>query len=317
MIVNISGGRVDGGVDVNNGSTFTTTGGVIGAGVSTYGIIFHAFALKLIRGGIVDYDFDTLEDSDVRLFGGDFYLDDTPLPTSGQKITIPSGSVLSGVLADGTPIMLSDTLGDDTFPQTISLHGATLPPPGPTNYVVPTDTPPPSIGDGQTLTLNDGGVVGDLFRGGRGSTLVINGGQIGRDLEVVGATVNISGGHVFSDFAALEGSTVEVSGGVVGDYFDAGRATLVNMTGGSLGTGVRALDGSEFNISGGTIASFFSAQMGSEVNISGGTVGSSFGANSVARLPSAAASSDWTAFRSPDWILWATVCRSTSLPAAC
>ena len=179
VVVNVSGGVVDGGVEVNKGATFTATGGLIAAGFSTFGINFNPFAVGVIQGSVIDYDFDTATDSDVRLYGGDFYIDDTPVAAGGQKISIPAGSVLTGILANGTPIMLSDKLQDDTAPQTISLHPATLPSIGQTQYVVPTDVAPPSIRGPQTLTLNNGGTVGDFFRAGRGSTVTMTGGQMG------------------------------------------------------------------------------------------------------------------------------------------
>ncbi|MFO0899768.1 MAG: hypothetical protein U0836_20250 [Pirellulales bacterium] len=273
VTVDMSGGVIRGEAEINNGAVFTMIGGLIGGANSLGGIDHNFGALASYHGGIFDYDFDTFAKSDVRIFGGDFFLDDQPLAATGQKIDIPVGSILSGVLADGTPFMLGDPLDDQIANQTLSLHPEAVPPSLPGTIHVPPEADPRSIRDGQTLILDNGGVVGDLFRAGRGSTVIMNGGQLGAGSAAIGAKVEIHGGQVRDDFAAEVGSTVDISGGTVGAFFDAGKNVQVNLSGGSVGTGFRALSGSVVNVTGGSVGAFFSVGPGATVNISGGSMG--------------------------------------------
>jgi hypothetical protein len=270
---NLSGGVLAGDVEVSGDADFTATGGYIGIGKS--GIDFNALSLGLILGGVVDPEFDTFMDSDVRLFGSDFRLDDMPVAAAGQKVNVPPGSILTGILADGTPIMLSDKLDDNIANNTLSLHGAAPPPVGPPVIMVPGGTtPPPGIRGPQKLIVTEGGTVGNFFRAGPGSSVSISGGEIGLGFEAFGATIDISGGRVFSDFAAYQNSVVNLSGGSIGGFLRVGGGTVMNMSGGSVGINFIAGSGSQVNISGGSIGTFFSADSNSEVNISGGTFGS-------------------------------------------
>jgi hypothetical protein len=265
---NLSGGVLDGNVQVTGPDTiFTSTGGLIGNGKPS-GIAFNAFSLGHIRGGVVDANFDTRTDSDVRLYGSDFRLDDLPIAAGGQKITIPLGSVLTGILADGTPFMLSDRLDDQTAPDTLSLHASTPPPVVAGTIMVPGGMAPASIRGNQTLIVSEDGVVDWNFRAGRGSTVTIAGGQVGNYLEAVGATINVSGGTLGGDLAAYDQCVVNISGGSVGDFNQFDNGTIVNISGGSVGS-FQVGSGSRVNISGGSIGSV-GARNTSEVNISGG-----------------------------------------------
>jgi hypothetical protein len=169
--------------------------------------------------------------------------------------------------------MLSDLLEDRIDNDTLSLHSAPLPPIGPANIHVPTDTLPPSIRGGQTLTVSQGGIVDWNYRVGRGSRVTITGGEVGGYLEAFGATINVSGGIVGSDLAAFEQSAVNISGGSVGPFLQIDGGTIMNISGGSVGIGLQARRGSQINISGGTVGGF-SANSDAKVNITGGAIGS-------------------------------------------
>ncbi len=232
---------------------------------------FNAQALSFVEvfGGIVDYDFDTFQDADVHFYGNDFRLDGEPLAVGGQlKISLTQDQILEGILADGTPFAIGFPLNDEIAPDTLTLHDVALPPLDATEIFVPPDPAPPSIRDGQTLTLGPGGTLGELFRAGRGSTLRVVGGTVKQEAQAVGADVSMSSGILGSSFTTID-SNVEITGGTVGSFFDAGRGTVVNMSGGSMQT-YFARKGSETNISGGSVSEFFIANEGSEVNLHGG-----------------------------------------------
>lgn len=279
----VSGGVIGGGIEAYEGSIIEFTGGRITT-FSSFGINFNAFSIGHIRGGVVDQAFDTFEDSDVHIYGSDFFLDDDPVAVgAATPITIPDGKILSGILSDGTPFALGTPLQDDTAPDTLTLHSAALPPPGPAKINVPPDAAPLAIRSGQMLTVAAGGLVPKSFRAGPGSMIVVDGGTVEGDLQIRGATVNVSSGRVFSDFVALPGSVVNITGGSIGDFLDVYQSEL-NISGGSVGIGLGVHPGSVANISGGSIGDFFSAGAGSEVNLSGGLLQGSFGPSSTATV---------------------------------
>ena len=192
-----------------------------------------------ISGGAIRNDFAANSGSAVHLFGGEFRLDGVPIAGLGTvgntvAINIPSGSQLSGTLADGTPIAFTFKLGDFINNGTLSLHAAALPAVGPATVNVPATAAPLGIRQGQTLNLGAGGLIGGgghIFGAGLGSTVNVTGGEIQAGLRAVGATANITGGTVrgvyafgesqinisgsssVSSITALEGSTVDIQAG--------------------------------------------------------------------------------------------------------
>ena len=275
--VNISGGSAGDNFSAYSGSTVNLSGGTVGDR-------FGAF-----DGGMVNIFGDEFRFNGVLVDGldaiGDMLAFDLPTP--------PPPSVLSGTLADGTPFAFSSHDMDDFSNGTLTLHRTALPAIGPPVIVVPTDPVPLGIREGQTVIVNEGGVVGNNFNAGRGSTTVVTGGSVGRNLELAGATLVASAGTIGNDLDAFSGSNVSISGGEVGfgfrvhdgtvnisdgsigDFFRVHFST-VNITGGSVGETFGAVNGSTVNISGGLVADFGDAFLGSIVNISGGSVGRGF-----------------------------------------
>jgi len=314
--VNVSGGSVGQLFHSRAGSTVSISGGSIGRGFTA-----RSSSTVRISGGSFGRGFATRSGSAVNLSGGDFRLDGVPVAGldaigNSQPINVPSGSLLSGTLADGTPFALLDQINFDFVTEnTLTLTNAALPAVGPELLSTPGDPVPLGIRDGQTLVVNDGGNLGDNFNMGFGSKLILRGGQVGRNVEAVGSEVTISGGSVES-FKAFDNtivsitggtvgfgptvhsgsilnmsggtlgqgldvfglSTVNISGGSIGDRFSAFGGSVINVSGGEIGNIFEAENGSTINISGGTVGDFFDAENGSLVNVSGGTVGEDFNA---------------------------------------
>ena len=156
------------------------------------------------------------------------------LETVGNMLAfnLPDGSVLSGTLANGTPFAFASLDSDSIDDGTLTLTAATLAPVGPAVITLPSDPAPLGIRTGQTLVVDHGGILGDNFNAGWGSVVEVNaGGQVGNNLEAVGAQVTISGGSVGSSFDANSGSVVNISGGSVGADFDAYSGSEVNLFG--------------------------------------------------------------------------------------
>jgi hypothetical protein len=277
VIFNVLAGIVGGGSDIYSGTIMTMHGGLLGLipGSGGDGIDFYFGSYAKIDGGTFDYDVDTFAGSDVHICGCDFELDGEPLIVGSElQFDIPVGSILTGVLTDGTPFALGTPLDDEIGNDTLTLHCTALPAVGPATVNVPPSTAVKSIRGNQTLTVGPGGVIDDFFRTGSGSTLVVAGGTVGREAQVVGTNITISSGRVGEDLTAIQGSTINMTGGELGGFMDLGNDSVMNVSGGSVGIGFRALAGSQLNVTGGTIGSFFSADSGSEMNLSGGTTDS-------------------------------------------
>ena len=197
--VNISGGTVGGGFDANSGSEVNISGGTVGGGFDA-----ESGSVVTISGGTVSAAFDAQSGSDVELIGGEFLLNGDPF--TGSSITLVDGDdVFTGTLQDGSAFVFSP-LSIDTL-SGVTLTTVALPTLDTTPRVVNTDISagPSGLRAGQSLTLQDGGVLGDNFAA-VDATLNIEGGVAGPAMETARSTVNISGGEVGFGFEALSGS---------------------------------------------------------------------------------------------------------------
>jgi hypothetical protein len=188
-----------------------------------------------------------------------------------------AASTLTGVYADGTPfafVLDASTNYPDKFAAgTLSLELAVLPSVSPLQIVASATPIPFGIRQGQTITVDSGGVVRDNFMAGRGSTVnVLPGGTVGKNLEAIDATVNVLGGNFGANLTAFDGSIINITGGTTSAQLNAFAGSVVNVSGGALGAAF-ARRGSVFNIIGGEVGGL-SAYSGSEIHISGGVVAS-------------------------------------------
>ncbi len=237
--VNVVGGSIDGQFVAFRGSTVNISGGVVGQ-ILNDRIVRLVFASPGSTVSISGGSFVGLtahSESTVSLGGGEFRLDGVPiggLETVGDALAfdVPSGSLLTGTLADGTPFAFSDVDGDRFESGAITLHKRSLPSVGPAVLSALADPLPLGIRAGQRLVVESGGVVGNNFNAGRGSTVhVKEGGTVGYNFEAVGASVDISGGSVGSDFDAFSGSIININGGLIGTSFQAHSGSIVNLFG--------------------------------------------------------------------------------------
>ncbi len=300
--VTLSGGIVDNFFSAKNSSEVHVAGGVLGNGFRA-----DEGSTIMVSGGALGDGFGSAIGSKVKMLGSYFHLDGVPLSgldRVGDELPfdLPFGSVLSGTLSDGTPFAFSSAdrspiWGGDAFaPGSLTLVETELSPLGQSELTVPGDAAPLGIRSGQTLWLQDGGVLGDHFSAGHGSTLDISGGRIGNNLEVVDATVAISGGQIGERFDLFGGSSITITGGSIGNDFEAYSGALINISGGSISgdfdmNGARAVmtggtiggqgfggksiqvgDGSVFDFSAGAINGGFGVGAGSTVNITGGMI---------------------------------------------
>ena len=268
-VVNISGGSVGDDFEARVGSVVNLSGGSIG---NSFGAEFGSEIN--ISGGTFGADFFNdssfgstgLADGSVELIGGEFQLNGAAF--SSSTISIARADVFTGTLADGSTFVLA---GDDI--SDVQLTTATLPTLDLSPIVVSTSNPnlPSGLRTGQTLTLQNGGELGDDFEI-VDSLFNVDGGRLGEGLGAVNSVVNVTNGSVGRDFDAF-GSEVNISGGSVGDSFDAHPSSVVNISGGSVGDGLDVTDRGVVNISGGSVGNGLSAAGTGVVNISGGTVG--------------------------------------------
>jgi hypothetical protein len=249
--VHVSGGLLESGFEAFYGSQVSISGGVIGEGTHVW-----EGSQMVLAGGIVGDQFSADAGSQLIVSGAEFRINGVlveDLQSVGDHVSLdlPEHALLSGVLVDGTPFAFSGQDGDEIAVGVLMLEVASLPAVGPPLIIASTDGAPSGIRESQTLVVAAGGVVGNRFSAGFGSTLIVEeGGRVGADLEAVGAEVLISGGVVGSGMEAFHGSNVHVSGGLLEGGIEAFNGSQVLITGGSM-TDVIAHDGSVVTISGG------------------------------------------------------------------
>ena len=285
--VNISGGTVGAYMDANSGSEVTITGGDVGP-LEAYGnsivdmsgglvssIYAYDSSAVSISGGNPFGILNFLNGGTLDLIGSEFRLDGElieGLETVGNsvQVNVPVGSALSGTLADGTPFCFSSYAGDRFADGAITLTSASLPSVGPLIINLPTDPAPASIRSGQTLTIEPGGVLGNHFRAGRGSTIAVNGGEILSGFRAVGTALTMTDGSIEGKLQAFDNSHIAMSGGWI-DAISVYNGSYVNISNGQVDGTFNILGNSIANISDGTVARV-GVSSGSVFNMSGGKI---------------------------------------------
>ncbi|TWT34044.1 hypothetical protein KOR34_38800 [Posidoniimonas corsicana] len=224
------GGVLADGFTAGEGSLLNIDGG------ATQGLlVLDPGSVANFRGGAFADGLIANQGSSVALYGGDFRVDGVPVPTpDGAPVVIPDQGLLSGTLADGVPFAFSRQENPSRLNADFTFVPTELPAIGPTLITASTDLVPAGIRAGQTLVVDDGAVVGDNFNAGWGSTVHIQpGGQVGRNLEAVGATINMTGGVTAGAVELFHGATLNMSDGHLSpsnDVFSGGRANLSGGT---------------------------------------------------------------------------------------
>lgn len=268
-VVNISGGSISRQLFAPAGSQINLSGGILEAAVQTAGdlvasggkmtagLTVAAGGSATFSGGVLPRYPTVLEGGQAELLGGDFFLDNVPLPIETHdgtmQLDIETGSYLTGVLADGTPFILR---GSQMAPGAFTLVDATIPPVVAASWVLPVDPTPEFLGPQQSLRVLAGGVVPDSFMAGRGSAIVVEqGGKVGERLSVVDTLLQIRGGEVGKYAAAYDGSRVEITGGKVEDGLEVFRSELLVSGGSAVGVALR--DGSVAQMNGGSLEGLY------------------------------------------------------------
>lgn len=267
-IVTVTGGSVGPGFIALSGSAIDIQGGSIGLG-------FRANNSSVVlSGGSIGDAFDIDSDAELLISGGEFRVDGEVVEgfrrIGRRELSLSENSTFSGVLADGSTFVFSSDDGDN-INGVLVLQLAILPEVGPASLIASTDPLPRSLRHGQTLRVDSGGVVGDQFVAGSGSTLIVEpGGLVGKELEVIGTEVQILGGDIGAGFETFVGSVVELAGGLVGGSFNAYDNSIVTISGGQVGGRLNLTGTSQTKISGGSVREPITVGPEAALELSGG-----------------------------------------------
>lgn len=301
--VNILGGIVQSDFNAPRDATVNFSGGSVGRFRAGSGTVVNfsgtaradaEFVLgdgstAEVSGGRVGRDFITESGSDVTFVGGEFRLNGeliSGLEQPGNTVVVPltADDVLTGTLADGTP-----------FGQTgeqFTLRAANVPPIGPSLITASVDAVPSTLRNGQTLLVDDGGVVPDEVVAGFGTVVNVEpGGSIEPSFHILGGEMNVSGGTISSGFFADHRSRINMTGGELGGHFSGAifRNSAVTISGGAIGGRAVFEDGTALLITGGSIGDDTQLRGGSQAIIRGGQFRDFFivGEGTTARFVSA------------------------------
>jgi len=318
--LNVSSGVLSG-AEIKAGSTAHVTGGEIGGLTAHSGAMVHVTGGKFtnapftdsgsrvdIAGGVFRPGMTSNAGGQLKIRGSDFRLNGeliAEIASNGDTLPfdLPANSVLTGVLADGSPIALASWMLNSRYggitPDKVAAGTLTLvhddpPAPVPTVIHVPSDPAPQGVRAGQTLVVDDGGNVPAQFTAVEGSAIQLRGGQIGTDFEAVGAQVDVTGG-ILERGTLFHGTQMHVSGGQVNylfmveganlhvdhagkvNFLFAGAGSDVTIVGGQVNVGGRGFPvsvdaGAQLRFSGSATTSGLEAMSGSEVIVSGGEI---------------------------------------------
>jgi hypothetical protein len=158
-----------------------------------------------------------------------FKINGTPimgLDTEGTSLqfNMPASSILTATLADGTPIALNNAInfpgnGNASFANgTLTLVRSAQPIPGPAFIRVVDTNAPLAAGAGQSVLVENQGVLPNDFTAGEGSIVEVRGGSVGANFRAFDSDVRISGGNIGTNFFALPGTDLLVTGGQFHDF---------------------------------------------------------------------------------------------------
>ena len=144
IVVNLFDGVIADSFSASSGSVINIFGGTVG----DYLGIGSGAVLNLHGGSTANIG--TRSGSQFNIFGGEFRLDGVPFAGlenigSSIRIDIPEGGVLSGTLADGRPLAISNGRWDYVANGTLTLHAAPVPVPVPRNFQAPGDSLPKGL----------------------------------------------------------------------------------------------------------------------------------------------------------------------------
>ncbi len=267
VVVNVSGGYMDGSFNLNSGVTARIAGGNFVRDLNAQG------ASLTISGGAFGDDLRIYDGSTATFQGFDFRINDVPVADlanvgDATSIQLEKNDFFTGVFADGTPFAFTNLEQDELYHDRIRLEQTAEPVNTPALINVPTDAAPLGIRGGQTLVLHDGGVLPENFNAGRGSTVQIEGGTVGLNLEAVDADVIVNGGVGHRRLGLFSGSTLTVNGGEVGPLLRAYQDSSVTVNGGRVFDSAEAFAGSTWQVNGGIVDSV--TVYGTDFTITGG-----------------------------------------------
>lgn len=260
-LVEVQGGSIGDGVRVQKGATLRVSGGRVGIAPT----IENGAQLEISGGA----GFDSLQvvgainASGIKIVGNEFRLNGQPLTNpelmtigGSASLSINAISTLTCILADGTPFSMGSPGGSAP----VLLQAAALPEIGPSQIDALSDPVPLGIRTGQTLEIPAGAHVGDFFRAGHGSSVVVSGGTLGRGFDAYQSEVRFSGGKIGELVAISEGSVFTMTGGEI-------LAPPPNMSG---AFNLAVSSDSKAVISGGRIEG--TVAIGGEFLLAGGTI---------------------------------------------
>lgn len=236
--INISGGSVGTNFDAYGQSIVNVTGGSVNRIDALSGSAIHIgggalASLQASPGSSTDWTGGTIDSlsasvaaTPVAIHGTHFQLngvDISGLSLEGQSVqaNFTSASILTAILSDGTPIVLSSGTNSPLANVLIANGNLTLVQSAPSASLSPSfrhltdNTGPHAIGAGQTLVIDGAGQLPTNFVAGPGSTLDLKSGVIGSGLRTFGASIEIEGGTVGGNFNALGGTNIMVTGGTL------------------------------------------------------------------------------------------------------
>ena len=279
-VVTLTEGAIGDNFSPRAGSEFVMSGGSLGQGFAPRGGTFADDALVRISGGTIGRGFTVLTD-DVEISGGEFQLNGRQY--RGATISLDFGSVFTGTLSDGSAFVFAGDAGDRIT--NLKLNETAVPDVNTTPIVVNASTPngPASLRFGQTLTLEQGGVINGEFEA-VDAVINIDGGSIEGDSAFSDTTVNLNDGSIAANALALAETVFNINGGSIGDNFRVASESVVNLNDGTIGDNFRIASGSQIFISGGTVGRDFRVPSGGLAKISGGTFGRGFDVGSGVEL---------------------------------
>lgn len=223
-VAKVDGGDVGRDADAYGNSQVVVRGGRIGANFQ-----IHRGSTLSISGGVLGDGLDNSGDQPIRIRGNHFRLNGQPL--SGGFVSFSEGDILTGQLEAGESFAFDYEDGDRS-PAGMNLTVTDVAPSEEGHFVSSVDELPVGLRDRQTLLVDDGGIVPDNFVAGSGSAVLLTAGTVGDNLELIHATLTMTGGTLAGKLDAYLDSQIVIRGGHVPAEIHAHSGSRVTIMGG-------------------------------------------------------------------------------------
>lgn len=223
-------------------------------------------AQLLWSGGAIGRSLHINDQAQLRIVGGQYELNNKQI----NEVTrdLEDGDIITGVLLDGMPFVLTPINGDIIPASSLIFDKASIPPANPAPIVLVNQIGPRGYRGVDEVQVLGGGIV-PAHSTAIDTEFVVDGGSIENGFECVRSTIEVIAGDLGWEITLLDHSSLTVYSGTVSSWMRVSNGSRLDFYDATMLSSLRVLSGGAVNQ--------FAGSMGSNIQIEGGGVFNVFG----------------------------------------